>query len=201
MGMGELSPIAPMVEQLAKLPGVGPKSAQRLAFFILSMPLKEVEQFSSVIRDVRSKVGYCEQCFNLSLGRLCMICSSPKRDSSRLCVVSEPKGIYSIERTLEYTGLYHVLGGLISPLDGVQPESLRIPELLNRIKTSALSEIIFAINPTIEGEATVLYLSSLLRPFSIRITKLAYGLPIGADLEFADELTLQRALSARTVIE
>jgi len=196
-----LNPIAPLVEQLVKLPGVGQKSAQRLAFFILSMPVKDVDQFSTVIRDVRNRVTYCQQCFNLTLEPLCSICSNPKRDAFRLCVVADPKDIFSIERTLEFDGIYHVLGGLISPLDGVTPESIRISELIYRLRSGDFKEVVLAVNPTIEGEATVLYLASILKSFSVRLTKLAYGLPIGGDLEYADELTLQRAVAARITIE
>ncbi len=199
--LADVSPISPMVAQLAKLPGVGQKSAQRLAFFLLSLPQKEVDQFSNVIRDVRASVRYCEQCYNLSLSPLCPICQSQKRDRFRLCVVADPKGLHSIERTMAYNGLYHVLGGLISPLDAVHPESLRIPELLKRIGESMFNEIILAINPTIEGEATVLYLTSVLSGQPVTVTKLAYGLPIGSDLEYADELTLQRALAGRTIVD
>ncbi|NBV83584.1 recombination protein RecR [bacterium] len=195
------SPITPLVEQLTKLPGVGQKSAQRLAFFILSLSVKDVDQFTSVIRDIRHRVKYCVHCFNITLDPLCSICSNPRRDSGRLCVVADPRDIYSIERTLEFNGVYHVLGGLISPLDGITPESIRISELIQRLKSGQFTEVVLAINPTIEGEATVMYLSSVLKSVSVRLTKLAYGLPIGGDLEYADELTLQRAMAARTVIE
>ncbi|NDC82899.1 recombination protein RecR [bacterium] len=194
------SPIEPLVEQLVKLPGVGQKSAQRLAFHILSMPLKDVDVFSEVIKTIRRDVRYCESCFNLTLATRCVVCENPRRDGSRLCVVSNPRDIVSIERTLEYSGVYHVLGGLISPLDGVTPESLRISELIQRLKIGQFTEILLAINPTIEGEATLLYLASVLRPLGVTITQLAYGIPVGGELEFADELTLQRALSSRVPI-
>ncbi|NBV42379.1 recombination protein RecR [bacterium] len=201
--MAEVSghPLGPIAEQLSKLPGVGPKSALRMAFFLASMPQKEVDYFSSVIQDIRARVRYCDSCFTISLESQCPICANPRRDTSKLCVVAEPRDTYSMERTMGFSGVYHVLGGLISPLDGIHPEALRIPELLKRVSSGTVNEVILGINSTIEGEATILYLSGLLKQFPVKISKLAYGLPIGSDLEYADELTLQRALVARITIE
>ncbi len=192
-------PLAGLMQQFQKLPGVGPKSAQRLAFFILSLPAKEVAEFAKVMVETRQTIRYCERCYNISIEPLCHICQDPLREKDTLCVVAEPRDILALERTREYKGRYHVLGGLISPLDGIHPEVLRINELVQRLKHESVRELILAINPTIEGDATSLYLTQLLKNDAPKISKLAYGLPVGADMDYADELTLQKALRGRTL--
>jgi recombination protein RecR len=194
------TPLQPLIDQLSKLPGIGPKSAQRLAFFILRLSKKEVADFASALTETRDKIRYCEKCYNISLTPVCSICSNPQRDPDRLCIVAEPRDVFAIERTHTYKGLYHVLGGLISPIDDIHPESLRLKELIQKVMEHRYGEIICAINPTIEGDATILYISQLLDRFNIPLSKLAYGLPIGADIDYTDELTLQKALSGRVAI-
>ena len=198
--MSTQNPISDLVEQLSKLPGIGPKSAQRLAFFLLSIPTPDVKKMASVMVQTRESIQYCKICFNISLESTCHVCSNPQRDQTQVCVVSQPKDIFAIERTGEYKGVYHVLGGLISPIDGIHPELLRISELISRLYTESVKELVLAINPTIEGDATVLYLSHVLKEFPIPKTKLAYGLPVGSDLDYADELTLRKALIGRTQV-
>ena len=193
-----MNPLSGLIEQLSKLPSIGQKSAQRLAFFLLSLPTQEVEKMASVMVTTKKTTRYCNTCFNISTQDTCHICQNNNRDKHTLCVVAEPRDIFALERTHDYRGLYHVLGGLVSPLDGVHPESLRVPELINRIKHNTFNEIILAINPTIEGDATLLYLQDVLTPYSVKITKLAYGLPAGSDIDYADELTLQKALMGRS---
>lgn len=183
-----------------KLPGIGEKSAQRLAFSFLSWPKSGVDTFSSVLTQTRHQIRYCKLCFNISFEETCVVCSDAMRDEKQLCVVCEPKDLFAIERAQCFKGRYHVLGGLISPIDGIHPEALRIQELIERLRGSAVTELILAINSTIEGEATVLYLSHLLAPFSLKITKLAHGLPMGSDIDYADEVTLQKSLLGRQPI-
>jgi recombination protein RecR len=195
------SPLKPLVTELKQLPGVGEKSAQRLAFFLLSISKDRVDKIAKQMSDTRSDIKYCETCFNISLETICHICKNPGRDKDLLCIVAEPKDIFALEKTHEFKGTYHVLGGLISPIDGVHPEALRIPELLERLRQQSFKEIILAINPTIEGDTTVLYLHSVLKQLKLSVTKLAYGLPVGADIDYADELTLQRAFTGRRDVE
>ena len=195
--MPKKNPLEGLILQLRRLPGVGEKSAQRLGLFLLSLPQKEVHTFVDEIRYVRDHIKYCEACFNFTFTSECFICSNPKRSQESLCIVAEPKDILALERTAEYKGLYHILGGLVSPIDGVYIETLRIKELIERVKVLPLKEIILAINPTIEGEATILYLMSLLKPYKISVSKLAYGLPVGSDIDYADDVTLKKALSGR----
>ncbi len=194
------SPIAGLVSQFKKLPGVGEKSAQRLAFFILSMSESDVSTFSSELVTTRRSIQYCSHCFSISRQEQCHICLDPSRDLDRLCIVSDPQDVFSIEKTKSFRGVYHVLGGLISPLDGVHPEMLRIPELVARLKKHSYKELILAINSTVEGDATVMYLQSILKSFEVSISKLAHGLPMGADIDYADELTLQKALEGRILL-
>jgi len=194
------SPLTPLTTQLKKLPGIGPKSAQRLAFFLLSLPKQEVQQMAQEMVQTREKIRFCDQCFNISLTQKCYICTDHRRDPTQICVVAEPRDIFAMEKTHEFKGLYHVLGGLISPIDGMHPETLRIKELTERLQQNVIEELIFAINPSIEGDATVLYLSKLLSNHAQTITKLAHGLPMGADIDYTDELTLQKALQGRTQI-
>ena len=184
------APLEKLVEQFARLPGIGSKSAQRLAFYVLGLPEVEAQAFADAIVDAKRKVTCCPACQNFTAGGLCPICSSPKRDSSTICVVA-------IERSREYTGHYHVLHGVISPLNHVGPDDLSIKSLLERVSAGDIQEVIMATNPDTEGEATALYLARLLRPFDVRITRLAYGIPVGGHLEFADNATLMRALEGR----
>ncbi|RAP32300.1 recombination protein RecR [Candidatus Marinamargulisbacteria bacterium SCGC AG-410-N11] len=195
------SPLTPLIDQLCKLPGVGAKSAQRLAFHLISVTTQEVEVLANVLTKTRTHIKYCKSCFNISFETTCFICSSNSRDKTQLCIVAEPKDIYALERANEYNGLYHVLGGYISPLDGVYPESLRIEELILKLKKSHFNEVIIAINSSIEGDATTLYLKSCLKNYKNPISQLAYGLPVGAELDYTDESTLQKAFSGRQKVK
>ena len=186
-----------LVEQFARLPGIGSKSAQRLAFFVLSLPEEEAKAFADAIVDAKRTVTCCPVCRNLTDGGLCPICSSPKRDEHVICVVADPRDVVAIERAREYNGRYHVLHGVISPLNHVGPDDIRIRELLERLKDGSVQEVIMATNPDTEGEATAMYLSRLLRPIGVKVTRLAYGIPVGSQLEYADEVTLLRALEGR----
>lgn len=196
--MNYTKPLAQLIEEFQKLPGIGPKSAQRMAYHLLKMPYDEVKKFSQIILEAKEKIKYCQICYNLSSMSPCEICTNEKRERSIICIVAESKDIVAIEKTREYRGMYHVLQGLISPLDGIGPDDLRIKELLGRAADEEVKEMILAINPTVEGEATSLYLSRLLKPFGVKITRIAFGLPIGGDLEYADELTLAKAIEGRT---
>lgn len=189
--------IALLIEQFQKLPSIGPKSAQRLAYFMLKMPISEVEKFTLAILNAKKNTKACDVCFNISTTSPCEICSSNSRNRSVICVVAETKDLIAIEKTNEYKGLYHVLQGLISPMDGIGAEDIRIKELLNRLTNDEVKEIILALSPSVEGEATSLYLTKLIKPFSIKVTRIAFGLPVGADLEYADEMTLTRAIEGR----
>ena len=186
-----------LVEQFARLPGIGSKSAQRLAFFVLSLPEEEAQAFADAIIDVKRTVTCCPVCRNLTDGGLCPICSSPKRDEHVICVVADPRDVVAIERAREYNGRYHVLHGVISPMNHVGPDDLEIKSLLDRVAQGGVEEVIMATNPDTEGEATAMYLARLLRPFGVRVTRLAYGIPVGGHLEFADDATLMRALEGR----
>lgn len=192
--------IAALIEQFQKFPSVGPKSAQRMAFHLLKMPKSEVEKFALSIIEAKENTFACDVCFNMSSTNPCEICKSSTRDRSTICVVSETKDLIAIEKTNEFFGLYHVLQGLISPIDGVGAEDVRIKELLHRLTTDEVKEIILALSPSVEGEATSLYLNKLIKPFGIKITRIAFGLPVGADLEYADEITLAKALEGRREI-
>ena len=193
-------PLAQLIDQFQKLPGIGPKSAQRMAFFMLKMPLSEVEKFAKKIKKEKKQIKYCHICFNMSSQDPCEICSSHKRTKDTICVVAETKDLTAIEKTHEFKGMYHVLQGLISPIDGITPEDLRIKELLQRVADDEVKEVIFAINPSVEGDATTLYLSKLLKPFGVKLTRIAFGLPMGSELEYVDELTLARAMEGRREI-
>ena len=193
-------PLVLLAEQFAKLPGIGMKTAQRLAYFVMSMSDEDAQAFADAIINAHSTVKECSICCNLTDSGVCPICSDDMRDPSTICVVETPKDITAFERTNEYKGVYHVLHGLISPLDGVTPEQIRIKELLDRIKKGGVKEVIMATNPTVEGEATAMYISKLLKPLGIKVTRLAFGLPIGGTLEFADEVTLFKALENRSEI-
>ncbi len=193
-------PLANLIEFFQKFPGIGPKSAQRMAFHLLKMPLSEIEKFASMIVESKKTIHYCETCFNLSASNPCEICQSSKRDRSIICVVAETKDLIAIEKTREYQGLYHVLQGVLSPIDGIGAEDIRIKELLHRITNDEVKEIILALSPSVEGEATSLYLNKLIKPFNIKISRIAFGIPIGSDLEYADEITLARAIEGRREI-
>lgn len=189
--------IAALIEQFQKFPSVGPKSAQRMAFHLLKMPKTEVEKFAQSVIEAKENTFACDICFNMSSSNPCEICKSTSRDRSTVCVVAETKDLIAIEKTNEFFGLYHVLQGLISPIDGIGAEDVRIKELLHRLATDDVKEVILALSPSVEGEATSLYLNKLIKPFGIKITRIAFGLPVGADLEYADEITLARAIEGR----
>lgn len=192
--------IATLIEHFQKFPSVGPKSAQRMAFYLLRMPMPEVQKFAQSIVEAKENTHTCEVCFNLSSSSPCEICQSTKRDRSIICVVAETKDLIAIEKTNEFKGLYHVLQGLISPMDGIGADDIRIKELLNRLTDEGVKEVILALSPSVEGEATSLYLSKLVKPFGIKISRIAFGLPVGADLEYADEITIARAIEGRREI-
>ena len=193
-------PLVLLAEQFAKLPGIGMKSAQRLAYHVMSMTEEDVKKFADALIRAHSTVKCCAECQNLTEDELCPICSDDMRDRSVICVVETPKDISAFERTNEYKGVYHVLHGLISPLDGITPDKIRLKELLARINKGGVEEVIMATNPTVEGEATAMYISKLLKPLGVRVTRLAFGLPIGGTLEYADEVTLFKALENRNEI-
>lgn len=187
-----------LIDKFAALPGIGKKSAQRLAFYVLSLPDEEAKSFADAITTAKSSVHCCKICQNLTEGEVCQICASERRDKSTICVVSEPRDVLSIERGREYNGTYHVLHGVLSPMSHVGPEDIRIKELLVRAAEPGVEEVIMATNPDTEGEATAMYISRLLKPFDIKVTRLAYGIPVGSNLEFADDATLNRAIEGRT---
>lgn len=189
-------PIARLIEELSRLPGIGTKTAQRLAFHLLGRPGEEVRRLASALTDARESTVYCSVCFNLTDSDPCSLCSGG-RDESMICVVEEPRDIIAVERTREYKGLYHVLHGAISPMDGIGPDEIRVKELLARLNSPALREIIVATGSNIEGEATAMYLARLIKPMGLIVTRIAHGLPVGGDLEYADEVTLTRALEGR----
>ena len=191
------SALEELIQELSRLPSVGPKTAQRLAFHILRSDRARSEALASAIVDVKTRIGYCERCWNIAEGPLCAICMSGRRDVSLLCVVESPLDVLAIERTSEYKGLYHVLNGVISPIDGVGPADIHVPELIERVRAGQIREVIIATDADIEGEATAVYLSRALAALGVAVTRPAHGLPVGGDLEYADELTLARALSGR----
>jgi len=186
-----------LIEQLSKLPGIGRKSAQRLTFFIMSMPDSEARGISDAILALKENARFCRQCFNITDAELCDICRDPLRDATKICIVEEPSNLIVIERTRIYRGLYHVLLGTLSPLDGLTPERLKIRELVERVGRGGIEEVILATNPNTKGESTAQYISDLLKPLGVRVSRIAYGLPIGGDIEFADEVTLAKSLEGR----
>ena len=192
--------IATLIEHFQKFPSVGPKSAQRMAFYMLRMPESEVQKFAQAILEAKRNTRTCEVCFNLSSSSPCEICTNPKRDRSIICVVAETKDLIAIEKTNEFKGLYHVLQGLISPMDGIGADDIRIKELLTRLASDEVKEVILALPPSVEGEATSLYLTKLIKPFGITISRIAFGLPVGADLEYADVITIAKAIEGRREI-
>lgn len=193
-----IASLSKLVEQFERLPGIGYKTAQRLAYYVLGLSDGDVKQFIDSVREAHDKIHTCKVCCNLTDQELCSVCANPSRDHATICVVENPRDVVAMERTHDYNGSYHVLHGVISPLNGIGPEQLRIKELLARIHGDEVREVIMATNPTVEGEATAMYVSRLLKPFGVKVTRLAYGIPVGGDLEYADEVTLSRALEGRS---
>jgi recombination protein RecR len=194
-------PVQDLIDELGRLPGVGPKSAQRIAFHLLKVEPADAERLARAIHEVKAKVHFCKVCFNVAEGELCRICRDPRRDPSLVCVVEEPRDLVAIERTQEFKGRYHVLGGAISPIEGIGPDDLRVRELLLRLQDGTVTELILATDPNLDGEATATYLARLVKPMGLRVTRLASGLPVGGDLEYADEVTLGRAFSGRRLLD
>jgi recombination protein RecR len=190
-----------LIDELGRLPGVGPKSAQRIAFHLLQADSEDVTRLVSALTEVKSKVRFCDECGNVAEAEKCRICADPRRDHTAICVVEEPKDVVAIERTREFRGTYHVLGGAISPIDGIGPDDLRVRELMTRLASGEVQEVIIATDPNLEGEATATYLSRLLRDVGVMVTRLASGLPVGGDLEYADEVTLGRAFEGRRRVD
>ena len=196
--MLEIAPVERLTEQFAKLPGIGRKTARRLAYFVLKMPAEEVKTFAQELYSARQSVQYCTECGMIADAELCPICASPKRDHTTICVVRDSKDVFAFEKTREYFGVYHVLGGTISPLEGIGPDDIAIAPLLKRIGAQDIKEVILATNPDVQGEATAAYIAKLLHPFEgLKVTRIAHGVPIGAELEYADDVTLLRALQGR----
>lgn len=190
-------PLEILIEQFAKLPGIGKKTATRLAFHVLNSSNEDAKAFANAITNAKEQVKLCKVCQNITDTEICALCESPKRDRSLICVTESPKDVISIEKTNEYHGLYHVLHGAISPMDNIGPNDVKIAELLERLKEDTVKEVIMATNPTIEGEATAMYIAKLIKPFGIKVTRIAHGIPVGGDLEYADEITLTRAMEGR----
>lgn len=193
-------PLASLIEEFSKLPGIGRKTAQRLAFYVLNMDTNDVDGLANAIINAKKNISYCSVCSNLTDKDPCFICSNTKRDQTTICVVEDPRDVIALEKTKEFYGLYHVLHGSISPMEGIGPEDIKIKELLQRLQVLEVKEVILATNPTIEGEATAMYISKLLKPLGIKTTRIAHGIPVGGDLEYADEVTLSKALEGRREI-
>jgi recombination protein RecR len=194
-------PVQSLIDELGRLPGVGPKSAQRIAFHLLKLPDEDANRLARAITEAKERVSFCRRCFNVCEGEECGICLDSRRDTTVVCVVEEPRDVVAVEKTGEFRGRYHVLQGAISPLEGIGPDQIRVRELLTRLGTEEIAEVILCTNPNIEGEATAMYLARLLKPLGIKATRIASGLPVGGDLEYADELTLGRALEGRRELE
>ncbi len=192
-----VTPLQNLIEEFAKLPGIGNKTAQRLAFHVINLPQERAEKFAAAILDAKKNLRYCQVCQNLSDSETCSICSAPNRDHSVICVMETPKDVMQMERTNEFKGVYHVLHGAIAPMDNVSPEDIRIKELIERVASGEVKEVIMATNPNLEGETTAMYISKLLKPFGVKVTRIAHGVPVGGELEYADEVTLSRALQWR----
>ena len=190
-------PLDRLISELSRLPGVGPKTAQRLAFHLLRADRQRAESLAQAIVDMKARIGFCERCYNIAEGSLCAICSSARRDTTLLCVVESPLDVLAVERTSEFAGLYFVLNGVISPIDGIGPDQIHVPQLLDRVRGDGVAEVIVATDADIEGEATAVYLQRALAPLGVQVTRPAHGLPVGGDLEYADELTLARAITGR----
>ncbi|MCQ2514279.1 MAG: recombination mediator RecR [Ruminococcus sp.] len=200
MAQYNVAPLEKLVEQFEKMPGIGHKTAQRLAYYVLNLPKSDAEELAGAVMDAHTKIHYCSKCCNLTDKELCPICSNPVRDNSTICVVETPRDATAVENTHEYRGVFHVLHGAISPLNDVGPDNLTIKQLIARLSDDTVKEVIMATNPTIEGDATALYISKLLKPMGVKVTRLAYGIPVGGDLEYADEYTLAKALEGRNEI-
>jgi recombination protein RecR len=194
-------PVQSLVDELGRLPGIGPKSAQRIAFYLLKAAPEDANRLARAVVEAKERVSWCRRCFNFAEGELCVYCRDDRRDPTLLCVVEEPRDIVAVERTQEYRGRYHVLLGAISPIEGIGPDQLKVKELLTRVGDEGVQEVILATNPNIEGEATAMYLARLLKPLGLRVTRIASGLPVGGDLEYADEVTLGRALEGRREVD
>jgi recombination protein RecR len=190
-------PLAKLIEQFQRLPGIGAKSAQRLAYHILKTPREDVDRLADAMREVKERVTYCSVCSNITDTDPCFFCTNPSRDATLICVVEEPENVNGVERTRQFNGLYHVLMGALSPLHGVGPDDLKIKDLLRRVADGAVEEVVLATNPNVEGEATAIYLAKLLKPLGVKVTRIAMGVPVGSDLEYADEVTMQRAMEGR----
>lgn len=195
-----IASLSRLAEYFGKMPGIGKKTAYRLAYSVIRMPNNQAEEFAAAILEARKSISYCKKCCNFTDKEICSICEDQNRDKTVICVVEDPKDVEAFERTKEFTSLYHVLHGAISPLNGIGPDQLCIKELLSRVSDGSVCEVIMASNPTVEGEATSMYISKLLKPFGVKVTRLAYGVPVGASLEYADEVTLTRALQGRSEI-
>lgn len=200
MAQYNVAPLENLVEQFEKMPGIGHKTAQRLAYYVLNLSKTQAEELANAVMDAHTKIHYCSRCCNLTDKELCPVCSSPVRDNSVICVVETPRDATAVENTHEFNGVYHVLHGAISPLNDVGPDNLTIKQLVARLADDTVSEVIMATNPTVEGDATALYISKLLKPMGVKVTRLAYGIPVGGDLEYADEYTLAKALEGRNEI-
>ena len=200
MAQYNVAPLENLVDQFEKMPGIGHKTAQRLAYYVLNLPKSEAEALANAVTEAHSRIHYCERCCNLTDREICPVCANPSRDHSLICVVESPRDASAVENTHEYKGVYHVLHGAISPLNDVGPDDLTVKELLARIAREETAEVIMATNPTVEGDATALYISKLLKPMGVKVTRLAYGIPVGGDLEYADEYTLAKALEGRNEI-
>ncbi|HEY2331067.1 MAG TPA: recombination mediator RecR [Acidimicrobiales bacterium] len=194
-------PVQDLIDELGRMPGIGPKSAQRIAFHLLKLPKEDALRLSRSIVEVKERIAFCTRCFNVAEGDLCGICADDRRDPTMLCVVEEPKDVVAVEKTHEFRGRYHVLLGAISPIEGIGPDQLKVKELLARLDPEGVTEVILCTNPNIEGEATAMYLARLLKPLGLEVTRIASGLPVGGDLEYADELTLGRALEGRRAVD
>jgi recombination protein RecR len=194
-------PVQDLIDELGRMPGIGPKSAQRIAFHLLRLPAEDALRLAHSISEVKARISFCRRCWNVAEGELCDMCSDTRRDPTIVCVVEEPRDIVAVEKTQEFHGLYHVLQGAISPIEGIGPEQLRVKELLARVDTEGIKEVILCTNPNLEGEATAMYLGRLLKPLGITVTRIASGLPVGGDLEYADELKLGRALEGRREVD
>ena len=194
-------PVQDLIDELGRLPGVGPKSAQRIAYHLLKLAPEDALRLATAISEVKARISFCRRCYNIAEGEQCEICADSRRDSATVCVVEEPRDIVAVEKTQEYRGRYHVLQGAISPIEGIGPEQLRVKELLARLDEESITEVILCTNPNIEGEATAMYLARLLKPLGLKVTRIASGLPVGGDLEYADELTLGRALEGRREVD
>ena len=200
MSSNKISSVENLIDEFRKLPGIGPKSAKRIVYYLLKQSREDIEDFSKALTDMKDKVKFCQECFNISEDEKCPICNDSGRNNQIICIVEKISDVSVIESSGQFTGLYHVLGGLLSPIENIGPEEIRIPKLIERIKTLGITEVVLALNPTVEGDSTATYLNKVLKQFDLKITKLASGLPVGGDIEYADQVTIGRALSGRTEI-